>query len=267
MWKTFIAEIKHLFKNKWKFAGFIIMLFIPFMYGFLYLNAYWAPFKHVDKLHIAIVSKDELKKDGKNTIAGRLVDDITKHGITAGTKNIYTYHLESDQSIRNNPEEAVDSGEYSAVIIIPKGYSEELELASTFLIAATTDSGSYIDNIKKWEQENSLKLNKKEHVNLKNLAIKAKSNLKIPNSTLFDSISIGDIFEASSKDVATLNVSKSSLPLDRITFYNSYKHSYLAGEMTNYISSSLSLVIKTIDPLFYSDSTIIQKTFNLVKNK
>ncbi|NQZ66380.1 MAG: ABC transporter permease [Mycoplasmatales bacterium] len=270
MWKTFIAELKYILKNKWRITGFIMMLFIPFVYGFLYLNAYWAPFKHVDKLHIAVVSEDPIEENGKKTISGRIVDELVKNGITTGTTNIYKYSVESNQSVKNDPKKVVDSGQYSAVIVIPKGYSKSLELGSTFLAAALAPPilpiNSHVANIEAWEILNSSTLLKAEHQNFKKIVNKAKEDLKKPNSILFDTINIHDIFEAMAKDVETQNKTSTFEKLDRITFYNSYKNSYLSGEMTNYISDSLSLILKSITPLFHSDTESVQNIFSQIKN-
>lgn len=259
MWKTFKAELKHIFSNKWRLAGFFIMLFIPLTYGFLYINAYWAPFKHVDNLRIAVVSQDSLKKDGKETIAGGIVKSLEKNGVTAGATNIYKYKIVSDQDIKKDPEKAVNSGKYSAIIIIPEGYSEELKLSASFLAAGLKIIPSnHLQNIKDWKNKNKKTLDLGWHKHLKELVNNVEKEFeenkfeynKIKNPVLIDFMSINNLFEASAKDIQSKIIDGKKNSYDRITFYNSYKHSYLAGEMTNYISNSFSLIQKAIIPLF-----------------
>lgn len=192
MWKTFLAEFKHIFSNKWKAIGWIFMLFIPLIYGFLYMNAYWAPFKHVDSLKIAVVNQDTT-----GTISKQIAKDISNRKTVEVAGEIYNVNVENNQEIAEHPREAVKSGKYAAVIIIPKGYSNE------------------VDNL---------------HNSLKNIAG------TVLTSTISKTIS--DVADA-------LNAFTHK---SHITFYNSYKNNYLAGEMTNFGAGLASLAMKGILP-------------------
>ena len=136
MWKTFFAEFKYIFSNKWKAIGWIFMLFIPLLYGFLYMNAYWSPFKHVDALKIAVVNLNKGGADADN-VAKSFVDKDT---VTVAGDIYDITVVKSDIVSNEDAEEAVKAGKYSAVIIIPKNYTSEATKAKNALIAQATSS-------------------------------------------------------------------------------------------------------------------------------
>jgi len=74
MVRTFIAFWKHLTKSKWRFVSYIILLFIPFIYGFIYMNAYWAPFKHSKDLRVAIVNLNKGNKGADDALLSIIKD-------------------------------------------------------------------------------------------------------------------------------------------------------------------------------------------------
>lgn len=149
MWKTFFAEFKYIFSNKWKAIGWIFMLFIPLLYGFLYMNAYWSPFKHVDALKIAVVNLDKTGNDA-TSVAKSFVekDTVTVAG------DIYDITVvDSDIDSQEEAEEAVKAGKYSAVIIIPKNYSTEAQKAKQALITQATSSTLALSDISRIAKE------------------------------------------------------------------------------------------------------------------
>lgn len=229
MWKTFRAELKHIFTNKWRIAGLILLIFLPFVYGFLYMNAYWAPFSHVDKLKIAIVSKDEASPSSENpSLADLLIKKMVKTGaITAGSNQVYD--VVEDKNISDDPEGAVDSGKYAAVIIIPKGYSDAM---TQFAIDLTPS-----------------KINPTAQLKIKESLERAIKSMEILNPKAGD-----------------------KKGYDRVTFYFSYKHSYLAGEMVNYISTNTKLVLNSLFPQILSsntgaDASLIHILEDMARNK
>ena len=139
MWKTFIAEVKYILGNKWRVAGWLFMLLIPLAYGFLYMNAYWSPFKHVDSLKIVVVNQDKSSKDKANSeyLTKSILD---KKSITVAGE-IYELNIIQDTEIANHPKEAVQSGKYAAAIIIPDGYSDSINHKRDRIKAAGTQPG------------------------------------------------------------------------------------------------------------------------------
>ena len=189
MWKTFRAEFKHIFRNKWRAIAFIMLLLIPFTYGFLYMNAYWAPFSHVDQLKIAIVSRDS------GTAADSFIKHMTTDGsLTAGKNQVYK--VVEDESIKADPEAAVDSGKYAAVIVVPEGYSNMISAFDT-----------------------------------KQKAHNAVERLSFLNKDFTDSLS-----------------SITDTKYHKVSFYFSYKHSYLSGEMTNFVAQNTGMVLSSLYP-------------------
>lgn len=123
MFKTFIAELKYIFKDKWRIAGFILLLFIPLTYGFLYMNAYWAPFSHVDRLKVGVVSQD--KTTSAKDWDKKVISSLDEGTFTAGQNQIYDVVKSTINP--TTAREAVESGKYSGMIIIPDGYNAQMD--------------------------------------------------------------------------------------------------------------------------------------------
>ncbi len=50
---------KSITEKKWfKYVVIIAVLFIPFMYAFFYLRAYWDPYSHMEDISVALVNED-----------------------------------------------------------------------------------------------------------------------------------------------------------------------------------------------------------------
>ena len=208
MWETIKAEFKHLWEDKWRFAGFILMLFIPFVYGFFYMNAYWAPFSHVDKLRIAVVSRD-LDANGNETKASQEFVKTIK-GKTVQIAN-QIYDIEPNQSIADNPRAHVDNGEYAAVVVVPSGYEKAM--------------GDLVQDI-----ASDLKNNHHLSKTLEQHFEKLKEDIL-----------------TTEKNTLAQNKNWSGNPFSRVTVYNSFKHSYLAGEMTNFIAGAMDITVASIE--------------------
>ena len=90
----------------------LVILFIPFIYSFFYLKAYWNPYGkgNIDNLPIAIVNKDEGNK-GNDIITGIKDSKKLKLSIVSESK----------------AENGLYSGNYYAVITIPKDFTSSLE--------------------------------------------------------------------------------------------------------------------------------------------
>ena len=122
MWNTFKAEVKHIFKSRWRVLAWVMALFIPFTYGFLYLNAYWSPFSKTEKLDIAVINRDS---SDENSVSGKLVKQLTSEkGVRVSDQH---YKIYEDTSNVETARQSVQDGDHSAVIVIPKGYSELMD--------------------------------------------------------------------------------------------------------------------------------------------
>ena len=247
MWKTFKAEIRHILKNKWRLAGFIVMLFIPLVYGFLYMNAYWAPFKHVDRLKIAVVSRGT-----KDKTSDSLITTLHGKGTLSVGNQIYDIEDKSNE-LKDHPREAVESGEYAAVIVIPKGYGRNQRLISGFIFSLLKDKASLAGagshaKFDSWLTDAATIADLGVNSNLGNLIkdLNTRSGSALTLDKFMKLSSMNELLKASSKDIEAQNIGKESYK--GVTFINSYKHSYLAGEMTNFLSQSNSLVMKVMFP-------------------
>ncbi|MFZ0475998.1 MAG: YhgE/Pip domain-containing protein, partial [Halobacillus sp.] len=57
--KLWLAELKHIGKNRKVFISFIAVLLIPLIYSGMFLWAFWNPYGSMDQLPVAIVNSDE----------------------------------------------------------------------------------------------------------------------------------------------------------------------------------------------------------------
>lgn len=184
MIKTIVNELKYIFTNPWRAIAFIVMLFIPFVYGFLYMNAYWAPFTHVDKLNIVLVNQDS-----GSTESDKLAKTMTKDGVyKIGNSPIHVTEVKDIYKSIDEVKEEINDGKWAAAIVIPKGYGASQK--------------QLIDNV----------IARKGELLTNPIGVIADEYLKV-----FDS-----------KD-------------KQVQFMNSYKHNYLTGEITNFVSGLTSL--------------------------
>ena len=144
MWNTIKAEFKWIFSSKWRIAEYILMLFIPFVYAFLYMNAYWNPFGHVDKLKIVLVNLDgsqESEEFQQQMIAA------ADEGITSGSK-IYEVDIDVVDDIHSNAEaeEYVNNNEAQAAIVISPDFTAHGQEFRRELAAIAVRAGINIYN-------------------------------------------------------------------------------------------------------------------------
>ena len=105
-------------KNK-KWFNYVIVfvvLFIPFIYSFFYLKAYWNPYGegNIDNLPVAIVNSD---KGDKGDLLIKSIKDSNKLklSVVSSTK----------------ADEGLNNGKYYAVITIPEDFTSSMESAAT----------------------------------------------------------------------------------------------------------------------------------------
>lgn len=102
--------------NKYfKYIVILAVLIIPFMYSFFYLKAYWDPYGkgNIDNLPVAVVNNDVGEKGDE------LVDSIIDSG-----------KLKISVISNSEAEKGLNTGDYYAVINIPKNFTSSLESAS-----------------------------------------------------------------------------------------------------------------------------------------
>ena len=102
--------------SKFKYVVLIAVLFIPFMYSFFYLKAYWNPYGkgNIDNLPVAIVNEDKGKRGSE------LINQIKEKK-----------KLKLSVVSNNKAQDGLNNKTYYAVIIIPEDFSESIESINT----------------------------------------------------------------------------------------------------------------------------------------
>ena len=107
--------MKIFLEKYYKYLVFFVAMFIPFIYSFFYLKAYWDPYGNLEDLNVAIVNLDKEKTHSIDFI------DSLKKSDTCNFKVV-------NQNIANN---GLIDGKYYAVITIPSDFSSNLDKAKT----------------------------------------------------------------------------------------------------------------------------------------
>ena len=114
--------MKTFLEKYYKYLVFIVAMFIPFIYAFFYLKAYWDPYGNLSDLNVAIVNLDKEKTHSTEFI------DSLKESDTCNFKVVN----------ENIADTGLVDGKYYAVITIPKDFSSNLDNAKTKKRSKTT---------------------------------------------------------------------------------------------------------------------------------
>lgn len=103
-------------RKYFKYVVLIAVLFIPFIYGFFYLKAYWNPYGsgNIDNIPVAVVNDDKGDKGSE------LVTSIKK------SKKLKINVVDNDEAING-----LSVGKYYALIKIPSDFTNSMLSAST----------------------------------------------------------------------------------------------------------------------------------------
>ncbi|MGW6004392.1 YhgE/Pip family protein [Oerskovia enterophila] len=101
------------------------MIFVPLLYGAMYLWAFWDPTGNLDKLPVAIVNADT-----GTTIASEDGDETLNAGDEVATKLVDSGDLEWAQVDATTAEKGVKDGTYYFALTIPEGFSEGIASAA-----------------------------------------------------------------------------------------------------------------------------------------
>ena len=152
--------MKEKIKNNFKYVVLLVILFIPFIYSFFYLKAYWNPYGkgNIDNLPVAIVNSDSGDKGSS---------------VVDGIKN--SKKLKLSVVSEKKAEDGLYDGTYYAVIRIPEDFTSSMESASTeskkhaTITYSPNQKSSYYNSLikpKKYnnekEKDNKFILNKSE---------------------------------------------------------------------------------------------------------
>lgn len=116
------TELRRFKKGTLPKIAIAVLLFIPLIYGALYLWAFWAPNDEIKNLPVALVNEDVgAVKDGEHFSAG---DDVT-------TELLDGKDLDWHKTDAADAAAGVSSGEYYFSVTIPKNFSESAISAAT----------------------------------------------------------------------------------------------------------------------------------------
>ncbi len=109
------TELKRFARSRMSRAALIAIVFMPLLYGALYLWAFWNPFGNLDKLPIALVNDDRgAVVDGTALNAG---DQVESQLVASGD-------LDWQQVDAERAREGVTHGDYYFAVTIPEDFSE-----------------------------------------------------------------------------------------------------------------------------------------------
>lgn len=113
-WKKFIS-------NKILLVSIIVMLFIPIMYGGIFLSSVWDPYSRTEDLPVAVVNLDNPAEYGDQTLAlgDQLVTELQDN-----------HDLQWHFVTQEDADTGLKNGDYYMVITVPEDFSQS---ASTVL--------------------------------------------------------------------------------------------------------------------------------------
>ncbi|MEK4878818.1 MULTISPECIES: YhgE/Pip domain-containing protein [Paenibacillus] len=114
-------EWKNFFSNKILLVSIVVMLFIPIMYGGIFLSSVWDPYSRTEDLPVAIVNLDNPAEYGGQTLAlgDKLVAELKDN-------HDLQWHFVTQEDADNG----LENGDYYMVITVPEDFSHR---ASTVL--------------------------------------------------------------------------------------------------------------------------------------
>ena len=117
----FKQEWKAILKN-WKVLGVVVaLLFVPFMYGGIFLSSTWDPYGNTSDLPVAVVNNDvKAEYEGETLNVGdELVEELKDN-------DDLDWHFVSEQEAKKGFKD----GDYYMIVTIPEDFSKN---ASTVL--------------------------------------------------------------------------------------------------------------------------------------
>ncbi|POH71788.1 YhgE/Pip family protein [Arthrobacter glacialis] len=138
------TELSRFKRGKMPKIAVAVMLFIPLIYGALYLWAFQAPDKHMDGLPVALVNQDVGATNGGESVhAGQ---DLT-------TKLLDGMDLKWEQTDSDGAAQGVASGKYYFALTIPREFSANAvsvgtdKPAQTMLDVQFNDSNNFLSSV------------------------------------------------------------------------------------------------------------------------
>lgn len=138
------SDFKRYYRGRMPRLALIVILFMPLLYGALYLWAFWNPFGNVDKLPVAVVNLDKgYVQDGDRIQAG---DQVV-------TGLIDSKQLDLHKVSEKDAADGLRHGHYSFTVTIPADFSESIASAASGdprqaqLIFTYNDANNYLSSV------------------------------------------------------------------------------------------------------------------------
>ncbi|MHA7305081.1 YhgE/Pip family protein [Arthrobacter sp. TMN-49] len=138
------TELSRFKRGKMPKIAIAVMLFIPLIYGALYLWAFQAPDKHMDQLPVALVNEDVGATNGGESVAAG--QDLT-------TKLLDGMDLSWEQTDTAGAAQGVADGKYYFALTIPRDFSEKAvsvgtdKPAQTMLDVEFNDANNFLSSV------------------------------------------------------------------------------------------------------------------------
>ena len=114
--KMLRAEWKHLFSHKILLISMAVISFIPILYSGFFLGSIWDPYGQTKNLPVAFVNEDKgASLNGKALNVGESVEKKLKDNHDLGWEFVS----------KQQADEGVNSGHFSAVVTIPSAFSQQ----------------------------------------------------------------------------------------------------------------------------------------------
>ncbi|CAM3131124.1 YhgE/Pip family protein [Sporolactobacillus spathodeae] len=110
-----LSQWKEIFHTRTLFISVIGLMFVPLLYGGIFLSAFWDPYGHANQLKVAVVNQDNHAQLSGRSIAlgGVLTDNLKKN------KTFHWVFLKD----RNSALKNLQQQNYYMVIVIPPNFS------------------------------------------------------------------------------------------------------------------------------------------------
>ncbi|TGE31390.1 YhgE/Pip domain-containing protein [Desulfosporosinus sp. Sb-LF] len=110
-------ELKRLSRNRFAALAAVVIMLIPLLYSSLYLYAFWDPYEHLERMHVAIVNQDVPAARQEQTVkAGQELVAKLKDDSSVGWK----FTTQEDAFA------GLNTSKYDLAVVIPKDFSQSI---------------------------------------------------------------------------------------------------------------------------------------------
>ncbi|MDD4409338.1 MAG: YhgE/Pip domain-containing protein [Candidatus Pacebacteria bacterium] len=110
-------EVKDLFRNKIKLLAVLVTVFVPLIYGILYLWAFWNPYENLQNIPISVVNEDRggISSGNSLNLGNELVEELKND------KSLSWQFVDKEKA-----RDSLDDGKTYASIFIPDTFTQDI---------------------------------------------------------------------------------------------------------------------------------------------